>query len=71
MHIHHNDLYGHALAQEPLPQNHEIWHFGRPFLGHHNYILRLSVLCLGVESREYFTPKLPPLGVGSMKELGP
>ena len=23
--------------------------FGRPFLGHHNYILSLSVLCLGVE----------------------
>ena len=43
------DLYGHALAQEPLPQVHEIYNFGRPFLGHHYYILGLSDLCLEVE----------------------
>ena len=43
------DLYGHSLAQEPLPRGHEIYNFGRPFLGHHYYILGLSDLCLGVE----------------------
>ena len=28
---------------------HEIYNFGRPFLGHHYYTLSLSDLCLGVE----------------------
>ena len=45
------DLYGHALAQEPLPRGHEIYNFGRPFLCHYNYILSLSDLCLGVEKK--------------------
>ena len=36
MHFYY-DLYGHALAQEPLPGGHEINNFGRPFLGHHYY----------------------------------
>ena len=45
------DLYGHALAQEPCPGGHEIYNFGRPFLCHHNYILSLSDLCLGVEKK--------------------
>ena len=43
-----NDLNDHAPAQEPLPQ---VYNFGRPFLGHHNYILGLSDLCLGVEKK--------------------
>ena len=34
------DLYGHTLAQEPLSP--EIDNLGRPFLGHHYYILSLS-----------------------------
>ena len=45
------DLYGHTLAQEPLPRGHEIYNFGRLFLGHHYYILGLSDLCLGVEKK--------------------
>ena len=45
------DLYGHALAQEPLPGGHEIYNFGRPFHGHHYYILGLSDLCLEVEEK--------------------
>ena len=28
---------------------HEIYNFGRSFLGHHYFILSLSDLCLGVE----------------------
>ena len=42
-------LYGHALAQEPCPRDHEI--FGWLFLGHHYLKLRLSDLCLGVEKK--------------------
>ena len=30
---------------------HEIYNFGRPFLGHHYYILGLSDQCLGVEKK--------------------
>ena len=37
-----------ALAQEPLPGGHEIYNFGKPFLGHHYYILSFSYVCLGV-----------------------
>ena len=33
------DLYGHALAMNPCPRGHEIYNFGRPYLGHHTYIL--------------------------------
>ena len=52
-----------------------IYNFGRPFLGHHYYILGLSDQCLGVEKKIFreiyqyytFTPKLPALGVGVMK----
>ena len=35
--------------KNPCPRGHEIYSFGRPFLGHHYYILDLSDLCLGVE----------------------
>ena len=45
------DLYGHALAQEPLPWGHEIYNFGRPFLCHHRYILALSDICLKKEKK--------------------
>ena len=31
-----------------LPRGHEIYNFGRPFLGHHYYILGLSDKCPGV-----------------------
>ena len=37
--------------KNPCPGGHEIDNFGRPFLGHHNYILSLSVLYLGVEKK--------------------
>ena len=39
------------LHKNPCPRGHEIYNFGRPFLGHHYYILGLSDLCLGVETK--------------------
>ena len=37
--------------KNPCPGGHEIYNFGRPFLGLHYYILSLSDLCLGVEKK--------------------
>ena len=45
------DLHGHTLAQEPQPRGHEIYNFGRPFVGHYCYILSLSNLCMGAEKK--------------------
>ena len=45
--------YGHALAQEPCLGGQTILNFGRPFLGHYNYILSLSDLCVGVYKKIY------------------
>ena len=36
-----------------LTGGHEIYKVGRHFLGHHNYILSLYVLCLGIEKKFY------------------
>ena len=36
-------------ARTRCPGGHEIDNFGRPFLGHHHYILSLSDLCLRVK----------------------
>ena len=43
--------YGHTLAKNPCLRSHEIYNFGRPFLGHHTCILTLSVLCLEEEKK--------------------
>ena len=48
------DLYGHALAQVPLPRGHEIYNYGRP---------GLFDLCLRVEKtvfKQFYTfyPKI-------------
>ena len=37
--------------KNPCPGIHEIYNFGRPFLGHHYYILSLSDLYLEVEKK--------------------
>ena len=37
--------------KNPCPGGHESYNFGRPFLGHHYYILSLSDLYLGVEKK--------------------
>ena len=43
------DLYDHAPHKNPCPRGHEIYNFGRPFNGHHYYILGLSDLYLGIK----------------------
>ena len=47
-HFHINNM---TLTQEPLSGDHEIYNFGRPFLGHHYFKLSLSDLCPGVEEK--------------------
>ena len=37
--------------KNPYPGCHEIYNFGKPFLGHHSYILSLTDQCLGVEEK--------------------
>ena len=37
--------------KNPYPGGHEIYNFGRRFLGHHYYILGFSDLCLRVEKK--------------------
>ena len=34
-----------------LLRGYEIYNFGRPYLGHYNYILSFPLLCLGVEKK--------------------
>ena len=36
------------LHKNPCPGVHEIYNSGRPFLGHHYYVLSLLDICLGV-----------------------
>ena len=63
------------LHKNPCPGGHEIYKFGRPFLGHHYYILVFSDQCLEVEKKIFkkysnftlFTPNLPPFKWGVMK----
>ena len=40
-----------TLYKNPCQGGNGIYNFGRPFLGHHYYILRLSVLCLILENK--------------------
>ena len=37
--------------KNPCLGGHEIYNFGRPFLGHHYYILSLFDVCLGEEKK--------------------
>ena len=39
--------------KKPCPIGHEIYNFGRPFLGHDYYIISLSDLCLGIKFKKY------------------
>ena len=45
------ELYGHVIAKEPLSWGHEIYNFGRPFVGHHYYTLKLSDPCPKVKKK--------------------
>ena len=51
MHFHDITYMAKPQHKKPWPGGHEIYDFRRPFLCHHNYILTLSVLCLGVEKK--------------------
>ena len=60
--------------KDTSPSGHEIYNFGRPFLGYHYYILNLSVPCSRDEKREreeilhfHYMTKLHPLGMGVVK----
>ena len=45
------DLYGKIWKNNPCPEGHEFYSFGRPFLGHQYYIFSLSDLCSRVEKK--------------------
>ena len=53
MHFHYMTYMYMATPQHknPCPGGHEIYNFGRPFLGHHYYSLGLYDLRLGVEKK--------------------
>lgn len=43
------DQHGHALANKnPCPGDHEIYNFGKTFLGHHNYTLNFLIYAYAV-----------------------
>ena len=54
--------------KNPCPGRHEIYNFGRPFLGNHYYLLSLSDLCLDLRntctSILHFLPQNYLLGGG-------
>ena len=49
MDFHYMIYMGMSQHKKPCPWGHEIYNFGKPFFGHHNCILNLSDLCLGVQ----------------------
>ena len=51
MHFYYLTYIATPQHKNPCPGGHENYNFGRPFLGHHYYILCLSDLCLGVEKK--------------------
>ena len=51
MHFHYMTYMTTPMHKNPCPRGHEIYNFGRIFLGHDNYILGLSDQCLGVEKK--------------------
>ena len=51
MHFHYITYM--ALHNNPFPGDHEMYNFFRPFLGHHNYTLSLSVLRLVVKKQNF------------------
>ena len=51
MHFYHITYMATPQHKNPCPGRYEIYNFGRPFLGHHYFILTLSDICLGVEKK--------------------
>ena len=73
IHFHYMTCMATPLQRHPCPRGHEIYYFGRPFPGHHFYILSLSQPCPCVEKIyqekhiyrfTFFTPNLTRLGIG-------
>ena len=46
---HKNDIY----LTTPHRWGHDIYNFGRPFLGHPYYILSLCEICQGVKKKDF------------------
>ena len=78
MHFHYMTYMATPYHKNICPGGHEMYNFGRPFLGHHYYIISLSDLCLGIENIFYevlvhqfytFFPQItfPWVGGGVMK----
>ena len=69
MFFHYMTYMATPQGNNPCPGGHEIYNCGRPYLGHHYYILSLSDLCLGVEKKIFkeihqfytFYPKITSL----------
>ena len=51
MHFHYMTYIAMPQHKNPCSGVHEIYNFGRTFLGYHYYLLSLSDLCLGVEKK--------------------
>ena len=67
-----------SLHKNPCSRSHEIYNFGKSYLGHHYYTHSLYGSCTRVEKTRFlkkyinftlFTPKLPPLGVEGGQEI--
>ena len=54
MHFHFMTLWHHALAQGHRPGGHEIYNFGWPFHGHHDYTCIQFVWSMLRSREEYF-----------------
>ena len=53
MHLHFMTYMATPKRKKPCPGGHEIYNFGRPFLGCHYYILTLPDICKGVEKKVF------------------
>ena len=51
MHVNYMTYMVTPYHKNPCPGGHESYNFGRPFLGHHYYILSLSDICMRVEKK--------------------
>ena len=51
LHFHYMTYMTMAQYKNSCPKGHKIYNFGRPFLGHHYYILSLSDLCMGADKK--------------------
>ena len=51
LHFHYMTYMTMPQCKNSCPKGHKIYNFGRPFLGHHYYILSLSDLCLGADKK--------------------